>query len=99
MKTRIFLYGDKGLAFSFKKRDIKSIFDKQAICDLVSKMYFCTSQYYDFEIDELNDILEDVKHNHIAFIMQGQDLAVFDPTDYLKAMDEIVKTMNNVSTK
>jgi hypothetical protein len=89
MKTRIFHYGNKGLAFSIKKRDIKSSFDKMAICSMISNMYFCSSMYYDFEIDELEEILANVKYNQIAFIMQGQDLSYFDPTDYLKTFDEI----------
>ncbi|WP_336769635.1 hypothetical protein [Bacillus bombysepticus] len=79
MDTRIFLYKEKHFAFSFNKSDIKTVFDKKVICELIRIMYHTNCIHYDFDIEELDEILSEINFNHVAFFVKNQDLAYFSP--------------------
>lgn len=81
MKTNIFLHGENQFAFSFKKSDINSVFDKKAICKLVRTMFLTNCIHYDFDTEDLDHALTVINFNHIAFTVENQDLYFFPPTE------------------
>ncbi|MGF7535217.1 hypothetical protein AAGG74_16305 [Bacillus mexicanus] len=89
MNIRIFMYGNKNLAFSILKEDVVSEWDKVAVCNLIELLLKKGGHKVNYYQEKLDEILKTTNYNPIAFRVVNQNLVYFDPSKYFELMDDL----------